>query len=182
VDDVVGRHRAACEGFSAIVRQGEGKWDRPSPCDEWDARSIVEHVIGFHDVLLLRPMGAKPPRPRGDPVERWAVTVPAIFTAIDRALAAGSETDGGSAEVDVGRLLPVLTTDVVVHTWDLARAIDVDPRLDNELCELCDRVVRPNDERLRASKMFGPAVPVPDGSDAATRLVAFLGRDPGWTP
>jgi uncharacterized protein (TIGR03086 family) len=107
--------------------------------------------------------------------------VPAIVTATDRALAERSDAEAGPPVVDVGRLLPVLTTDVVVHTWDLARAIDVDPRLDSELCEICERVVRPNDGRLRASKMFGPAVRVPDGSDAATRLVAFLGRDPGWS-
>jgi hypothetical protein len=58
----------------------------------------------------------------------------------------------------------------------------VDPRLDPELCEISSRVVEPNDGSLRSSGMFGPAVAVPDRADAATRLVAFLGRDPHWAP
>ena len=33
---------------------GDGRWDRPSPCADWDARGVVEHVIGFHEVLVLR--------------------------------------------------------------------------------------------------------------------------------
>jgi hypothetical protein len=38
----------------------------------------LEHVIGFHDVLLLRPLDAKPQRPKGDPVGRWIATVRAL--------------------------------------------------------------------------------------------------------
>jgi hypothetical protein len=39
---------------------------------------LVEHVIGFHDVLILRPMGAKPERPKNDPVRRWVLTHDAL--------------------------------------------------------------------------------------------------------
>jgi len=177
VNDLVSRHRRACDGFSAVVQQGDGRWDNPSPCPQWDARGVVEHVIGFHDVLLLRPMGAKPERPKGDPIARWAVTVPAIFSVLER-----TSTEVLDTDVTIDRLLPALTADVLVHTWDLARAIDVDPRLDPELCVICYDIVRPNDERLRESGMFAPIVPVPDDADPATRLVTFLGRNPGWTP
>ena len=51
------RHLAVCRRFGESVRAANGKWDRRSPCDVWDARGVLEHVIGFHDVLLLRPLG-----------------------------------------------------------------------------------------------------------------------------
>jgi len=175
-------HLKACDGFSLIVGQGEGHWASSSPCPEWDARGVVEHVIGFHDVLLLRPMRAKPMRPKDDPVARWAVTVPAIESAMDLAPLRRSDDPAGSSGVDLDRLLPILTVEVLVHTWDLARAIGVDPRLDPELCEISLGVVMPNDRSLRSSGMFGPAVAVPARADAGTRLVALLGRDPRWTP
>jgi uncharacterized protein (TIGR03086 family) len=181
-DVIVARHRRACDGFSLIVGQGEGHWTSSSPCPEWDARSVVEHVIGFHDVLLLRPLGTKPTRPKDDPVVRWEVTVPAIRLAMDAGSVRGPDEPAGSSDLDLDRLLPMLTAEVLVHTWDLARAIGVDPRLDPELCELSRAVVGPNDESLRSSGLFGPQVIVPESADAATRLVAFMGRDPQWSP
>ena len=66
-DDLGERHLAVCRRFGETVAAANGKWDRRSPCDAWDARGVLEHVIGFHDVLLLRPLGLKPDRPRHDP-------------------------------------------------------------------------------------------------------------------
>lgn len=163
-----------------MVNQAEGHWDNPSPCAEWDARGVVEHVIGFHDVLLLRPMGTKPSRPGDDPKERWAVTVPAIMATLDQPSLRQPTTTGDPSPPDLERLLPMLTIDVLVHSWDLARAVGIETQLDPELCRIAYQAVRSNDHRLRASGMFGPAVPVADDADPTTRLVAFLGRDPAW--
>ena len=68
------QHLAVCRRFGESVCAANGKWDRRSPCDAWDARGVLEHVIGFHDVLLLRPLGLKPDRPRDDPETRWELT------------------------------------------------------------------------------------------------------------
>jgi len=62
-----------------------------------------------------------------------------------------------------------------------ARSIGVDPHLDTELCEVAYDFVRQNSEQVRSSGMLGSAVPVPHNAEAATQLIAFLGRDPGWT-
>ncbi len=163
-----------------MVHQAEGRWDNPSPCAEWDARAVVEHVIGFHDVLLLRPMGTKPSRPRHDPKARWAVTVSAILATLDQPSPHRPTTTGDVSPPDLGRLLPMLTLDVLVHSWDLARAVGVEPQLDPELCRIAYQAVRSNDQRLRNSGMFGPAVSVADDADPATLLVSFLGLDPAW--
>lgn len=152
-------------------------WDRPSPCPGWDARGVVEHVIGFHDVLVLRPLGAKPHRPKDDPSARWAVTVPAIFSAL-RARWVGVGTPGGPLDLDA--LLPMLTTDVLVHTWDLSRAVDLEVALDPALCEAALDGARRSADRLRSSGMFGPPITAPEGSRVQTALIAFLGRDPSW--
>ena len=179
--EVVERHIQACEGFSDIVAKAEGRWERRSPCSEWDAQGIVEHMIGFHDVLLLRPLNAKPQRPKGDPVERWAVTQTALSTVLRRIADDPASVEGGTSVPDLGRLLPALTAEALVHTWDLARAVGVDPALDVGLCEITYEVVRPNKNQPRDSGMFGPSVSVPDDADAGTKLIAFYGRDPSWT-
>jgi hypothetical protein len=45
---------------------------------------VLEHVIGFHDVLLLRPLGVKPDRPRDDPQRRWELTFDRLCEALQR--------------------------------------------------------------------------------------------------
>jgi uncharacterized protein (TIGR03086 family) len=182
MSDVITNHRSACSGFSAIVAQGEGSWRNPSPCSEWDARGVVEHVIGFHDELLLRPTGIEPVRPEDDPVARWALTVPAIRSAVETASSKDLRERPVPAEVDLDQLLPALTAEVLTHTWDLAKAIGVDPHLDPELCQVSYDFMRANEAQVRSSVMFGAAVSRPNNTDAVTQLIAILGRDPGWTP
>src|SRR5437879_6580323 len=120
-------HLAVCRRFGEAVRSAHGKWDRRSPCEEWDARGVLEHVIGFHDVLVLRPLGLKPARPRGDPQARWQLTYDALAEAFE---------SGRVAQLDAYKLVPNLSRDVLVHTWDLARAVGADDRLDPRWCEL----------------------------------------------
>jgi uncharacterized protein (TIGR03083 family) len=167
----VERHLRACDGFSAVVGQvGEG-WRRPSPCAEWDARAVLEHVIGFHDVLVLRPADAKPSRPRDDPVARWAVTVEALAPVLRR---------------EAPEVLPLLTTDVLVHTWDLAKAAGVPTDVDADLWRPAYERAAAHVDSLAASGMYAPPVRVAptgggDGPDPVAGLVALMGRDPGWT-
>jgi hypothetical protein len=75
---------AVCRRFGEAVRSADGKWDRRSPCEAWDARGVLEHVIGFHDVLLLRPLGLTPDRPHDDPQGRWESTFERLSGALGR--------------------------------------------------------------------------------------------------
>lgn len=132
---------------------------------------MLEHVIGFHDVLLLRPLTLKPSRPRDDPQARWRLTYAALADAFET---------GAVARLDARALIPNLTRDVLVHTWDLARAVGADDRLDPAWCELFCAGLPGDPQVLSASGMFNAPVPVPDDSDAQARLLARLGRDPAW--
>jgi uncharacterized protein (TIGR03086 family) len=170
--EVLEHHRRACEGFTKAVAAASGRWDAPSPCSEWDARGVLEHVIGFHDVLLLKPLGAKPDRSKDDPVARWSATVDALFSAL---------ASPGVVDDQRTSLLGVLTTDVVIHTWDLSRATGRDVTLDADLCEIGLERAEANREKFVGSDMFGPPVAVSPDASMQERLLGFFGRDPGWT-
>jgi uncharacterized protein (TIGR03086 family) len=171
VEPVV-QHRRACDGFSDIVDSVSGHWHAPSPCTEWDARGVLEHVIGFHDVLLLVPLCAKPERVKDDPVARWSVTMEALSSA----LASPAALDEKQTS-----LVAVLATDVLVHTWDLAKAVGTEVTLDPELCEIGFERASANRDRLASSDMFGPPVSVPDDATTQDKLLGIFGRDPHWT-
>jgi len=127
--ELIEQHRRACEAFSQVAaRVLPDQWDRPSPCTDWDARALVEHVIGFHDFLLLRPMGVRANRPRSDPPARWEATRIAIFAALDAPGAIDRATDlPGGGQSTPRAMLGALTTEVLVHSWDLARATEQSP-------------------------------------------------------
>ena len=177
---------AVCQRFGDAVQAADAKWNRLSPCDAWDARAVLEHVIGFHDVLLLRPLGLKPHRPRDDPQRRWELTFRALREALareglfERSVHVPAVGKNPATTLDARKLVPRLTQDVLVHTWDLARAVGADDRLDPAWCAifLDDLPADPN--ALTASGMFAAPVAVDDLADVQSNLLGRLGRDPSW--
>jgi uncharacterized protein (TIGR03086 family) len=181
VDALIERHRRACSGFAVVAHAvPEGTWSAPTPCTEWTARDVVEHVIGFHDFLLLRPLGVRAHRPREGPAARWDAV--ALFTALDAdgALDRATDLPGGGTSTP-RTMIEALTTDVLVHTWDLARAARLPSALDEELCLRAYDAVHASAFR-RADGMIGEEIPVAAGASATDKLVAFYGRNPAWAP
>ena len=181
MDELVSRHRIACDGFSRVAHGFDAdQWSLPTPCTDWDARALVEHVIGFHEFLLLRPLGIRAHRPREGPPARWQATATALFIALenDAVIDRATELPGGGHS-SPRQMLGALTTDVLVHTWDLARAGGIEPRLDAELC--ASVYAAANASGLgRNDGLIGPEVAVPVDADVITRLVALYGRNPEW--
>ena len=185
-EEIAVRHLRACRRFGQAVAAGSGRWSAPSPCTEWDARAVVEHVIGFHDVLLLRPMGAKPERPKGDPAERWQLTLAALVSLFGRPGLFDGPIDvpavgnNPPTRIQAAPLVGLLSQDVLIHTWDLARAVGADDRLDPDLCAyFSDRL--PADPTAQArSGMFAPPLDPPPGADPQVMLLSRLGRDVDW--
>jgi uncharacterized protein (TIGR03086 family) len=188
VNGIAMRHLLACERFGEAVGAAVGKWDRPSPCADWDARDVLEHVISFHDVLLLQPMNERPERPRHDPQKRWVVTKNALQTLLTRPGFLDAPIDvppvgnNPATQLDAAPLIAGLTQDVLVHTWDLARAVGADDRLDPDLCERCLRRLPDDAQALVESGMFGPALHVGLDEGPQNQLLARLGRNPDWQP
>jgi uncharacterized protein (TIGR03086 family) len=182
----IGWHQRALDGFGRAVSAAAGRWDAPTPCTDWPAEAVVDHVIGFHQVLLLNPLGLRL-ETSSDPAIRWDEARAGILAG----LADGRLADGpldipargtlGPSRLDIAQLLPALTTDVLVHTWDLSRAVGADDRLDEELCGEAYERAEAQESRLRTSGMFGPRVAVPDSASVQEKLLGLFGRDPDWS-
>ena len=186
-DGLGGRHLAVCRRFGESVRAADGKWNRRSPCDAWDARGVLEHVIGLHDVLLLRPLGLKPNRPRDDPQIRWELTYAALQQAFEpgrrlfeRVVDVPQLHDNPATGLDARAIMPNLSRDVLIHTWDLARAVGADDRLKVEWCAGFYAALPNNPQTLSAAGMFDAPVAVGAHTDVQSKLLARLGRNPGW--
>jgi uncharacterized protein (TIGR03086 family) len=175
-------HRRALAGFGAVVGGvPDERWGDPTPCDDWDAGALVEHVIGFHEFLLLRPLGVRAHRPRTGPAARWFATEHAILELLEDRATLDHEAeffDGARRRPIV--VLPALASDTLVHTWDLARAAGLDPALDPELCQLAFLDALSARDSRADSGLFALEVPVEADAPTQDRLVGLLGRDPAW--
>jgi len=165
----------------------DSAWADPSPCDGWDGRDVVRHLVTWlpGPGFLLGTFGVQTrpiPSVDVDPAGAWAAVRDAIQDGLDDPAVAQRVEDCGppgrlsfEAAVDM-----TCTPDVLVHTWDLARAAGIDVALDAEEVERQAAGIAalpPEvDRAMRSSGHYGPRVEVPLDADALTRVLAFNGR------
>ncbi len=161
----------------------EHAWNNPAPCDGWVARDVLHHMVEWIPAFLSS--GAAVDLPKGpllddDPAAAWQVLSDGIQGLLDDPTAAASEFShekAGRHRLDEAIAMFILG-DVLIHTWDLARATGGDETLDAvEVCTMFAGM-EPYDEMLRSSGHYGPRVAVPDDADEQTKLIAFVGRQP----
>ncbi|MFI6027969.1 TIGR03086 family metal-binding protein [Amycolatopsis magusensis] len=178
------QHAHDAARFTELVNSASpGDWARPSPVPEWTAFDIVKHLVEWSRGFLT---GAGIELPalnvEADPVAAWKQQVTDIQAIVDdpagRVL---SNPHTGDNPVDEA-IDQFYTADVWAHSWDLAKALGREPELGEERCDAALAAMKPMEQMLRGSGQFGAAVPVADDAPAQDRLMAFIGRDPAWTP
>ncbi|KGH44523.1 hypothetical protein IN07_22975 [Modestobacter caceresii] len=154
-------------------------WSRPSPCEGWTAADVVGHVIGTQREFLTThgvDLG-EAPDVAADPAAAWRGHAERVTGAVSDEAVASREFDGFFGRTTVGATFEQFYVwDMVVHRWDVARAVGADADLSDE--EL-DRVEAGADGFGAALHMEGicrPALDVPADADREARLLARLGR------
>ena len=179
--DVADRFRTVAEGFTARV-EAVPDWDAPAPCEGWVARDVVRHLVEWMpDFFHGRAGLARPEVPSvdDDPGGAWAAVRDSLQAALDDPAVAGTGFDTGMGTMTLADAVAGFAVgDVLVHTWDLARAAGLDETLDPDEVDRIYARMEPMDAMIRGGTMFGDKVPVPDDADPQTRLLAFTGRRP----
>jgi uncharacterized protein (TIGR03086 family) len=182
-DDPAERHRQAATAFGRRVR-GVRDWSAPAPPEGWVARDVVTHLLEWLPGLLSSGLSVDLPAvdTDGDLAQAWEQR----SADVDRLLATEGERPYESQYFGQMTLAEVVdrfyTNDIVMHTWDLARATGQDDRLPRDFCEQSFAGMEPMAEMLSSSGQFGPRVPVPEDADVQDRLIGLIGRDPSWRP
>jgi uncharacterized protein (TIGR03086 family) len=184
--EISDRYRTVAAQFTERVKAvPDGAWSNPAPCEGWDARDVVRHLTDWLPGFFFEQWGvaARPaPSVDDDPLGAWLAVDGAIQDALDDPAVADAVRDthmGPSSFAD--QIDMICTPDVLIHTWDLARAAGLDETLDpTEVARGVAGVesMPPEvDQAMRDSGHYGPRVVVPADADAQTRLLAFMGRD-----
>jgi uncharacterized protein (TIGR03086 family) len=176
--DQLDAHQRAQDVFAGIMANVKpDQLDLPSPCTEWDAKAVIEHVIGGNQ-WVQQLADQQPPALPDDRAAAHAASAAgaqAVFAASDgltRAFELPFATMPGSG------FIGLRTSDVFAHAWDLAKATgqatDLDPELASEALEAAKMRLSP---AFRGpGRPFGEEQPCPAGRPVADQLAAFLGR------
>ena len=184
-DGAAERHRAYAATFTGLVA-GTTDWDAPSPVAGWRARDVVDHLVSWLPGFLSADGVELPSGPSADtdPVAAWRHHAGAVQALLDDpATATRTFRERHVGDLPLDQVVDQFyTTDVFLHSWDLARASGQPVALDEAECATLLAGMEPLDDLLRSSGQYGPKVPVPGDAPAVDRLVGFIGRDPAWRP
>lgn len=176
--DVIARLTHLVGQFDARVQAAPATaWANPAPCEGWTATDVVEHVAGSANRMSAGLTGTEPAMfDKSDVVASWNGTRDRLLSTV--ASADLSQTVEGPfgpqpAEQVIGRLM---CTDVLVHTWDLARAVGGDEQLDADAVAAAYSGLKPMDAMIRMPGVFGPKIDTAAGADLQTEFLNFLGR------
>ena len=176
IDDFVA---AAAAGAADLLRDVPAHLlDAPTPCREWTVQTLVNHLVQVGTALELAGHGEPVP------AAHWATSFPP--ERFDPAAAAAAWTAPppavrmGDHEMPGPLIGVMLASDLVLHGWDLARAVgrDLDPA--PELAAATHGFLVQTGEQGRAMGLFAAPVPVPADAPVFDRALGLSGRDPAW--
>jgi uncharacterized protein (TIGR03086 family) len=179
--EIQDRYRQVSNGFDAAVKMATpDTWDVQSPCDEWKARDVVDHVVSGHRYVIAQVRGQKAEEPQSaddDPTKAWEEVSRAMDEITGDPDAVAKEVDGPFGKMPAGEIIDrFVTMDLLVHTWDLARTVGADERLDEVAIRRAYDVLKPMDAMIRQPGVFGSKLEPPLGSDLQTNFLYFVGR------
>jgi uncharacterized protein (TIGR03086 family) len=182
---------ASAERMLELVGQVRPEqWSEPTPCAEWDVRTLVGHLIatrqGYSALLdgasaadLLSFITRQGEAAGTDPVATLGNAVTSVRAGFAEPGALERTVHHTVGDIAGNQLLGLLVMDSVIHSWDLATAIGVDAGLDEQLVDQVYGILAPRAEggSLYARGSFTtPARPLPGGATPLERLLHIVGR------
>jgi uncharacterized protein (TIGR03086 family) len=180
---------ATAEAARVLRGVGADQLAAPTPCGDWDVRTLGNHLLQVVTALALAGRGAAVPDElwkrdltgdgwvaRFDDEARRAVAAWADPTAQHRTVTMGA------ADMPAPFVAAMLAADLTIHGWDLARATGQELHCPERVAESAHRFVADTAEQGRGMGLYAAPVPVSENAPALDRALALSGRDPHWSP
>jgi uncharacterized protein (TIGR03086 family) len=182
---------AAAEAARVVNGVPEGTLDAPTPCGDWDLRTLLNHTILWTSYSAER-------RAHGESVDEELMNK--VFTAdpgfredyarqIGKAVDAWNNPEAWAGTRNVmGDATPaadigaMLLMEMALHGWDVARATGQEFNADDNTAAALEDIVQAQAELFRKYQGFADAIEPPQNATAFERALTLSGRDPSWKP
>jgi uncharacterized protein (TIGR03086 family) len=186
---LLARHTQALGVFGARVHAvREDQWGADTPCASWSVRDLVNHLVSeqlwvpclVRDGCMIEEVGDtfEGDLLGPDPAASWETAARSAREAFAAPGALDRTVHLSYGDTPAVAYCGQMVADLVVHAWDLSRAIGADERLPGELVRFAVDEIAPYAGDLEKSGLFAAPVAPPARADAQTRLLCLLGRRP----
>ena len=172
---VLALQRALTQAADLLDSVTEADLARPTPCPEWNVRTLANHLIAQPRIFVTMLQGSPPgwngredyAQHLGDELRTRGNVLVNLWRQVDDAML---DPDWHAAEI-------------ATHTWDLAASLGQSTEaLDQSVAQRAvitmDRILGP----VRKGRAFADARQAPEGSDAYAHLAAYAGRTVPFKP
>ena len=181
---------AAAETARAVTGAAKtAPLDTKTPCPDWDLRTLLNHTIlwtaysaerrahgeSVAEDLMSKDFTAEP----GYAETYQAQIANAVHAWSDPEVWAGDRSVMGSA-MPAADIAAMLIMEMVLHGWDVAKAVGQDYHCSGELAQAVLQTVQAQGDMFRQYQGFAAIVPVPDDAPAFDRALGLSGRNPSW--
>jgi uncharacterized protein (TIGR03086 family) len=174
--DLLDLYERASAWTNSKVAGAAMKMDSRTPCDEWDVRTLLNHMLETEQYFVGAARGADVSPPSPTPPEILSDDPLADF---DRARDETLSTFGQPGVIEkTGPSLGIAFADQLLHGWDLAKATGQDATMPAGLPDVAYEMIhgRFTDEQRKG--VFKPEIAVTPDAPAQDKLLAYTGRDP----
>ena len=160
------------------VRGASDQLDAPTPCDEWEVETLLNHMLDTQRYFVASARGEDASPPAADPAKVLSDDPVADF---ERGRAEMVQVFGDpQVREQTGPALGIAFSDQLLHGWDLARATEQDATMPTGLAQAAYDTIHGRFTDEQRVGVFGPEVEVTEDASAQERLLAYTGRDAGW--
>lgn len=184
-NDLLNALDAAVEEFRGrLTLLRDGDWTLPTPCTDWDVHYLVAHVVGGNrfasmvldgctaDDAIAAVMGSR--QLSADPTADFDESIATQRAGFRRDGALSEAVSHPLGQLSGQQFLELRVSDIALHAWDLAVAIDADTTMDQRLVETVFEL-----ELQQAQAMgthIGPCAQAGPDASALDRLLDLSGR------
>lgn len=160
-----------------------------TPCIDWSVRDVVNHVVGenFWAAELLKgcSMAEVGDQLNGDlvgedPFGAYANSTKAVIPEVRANPALNQRVELSFGVVTASEYVEQLFLDAVIHGWDIAVATNQATRLPDDLVKQVLPIAYKVVEQFKDYGVFGEQIVVSESANDQARLLAMLGRNPGF--
>lgn len=182
---------AAADQVVGIVKRADsGDLTKPTPCTDFDLKTLVNHFIGTTGALVMvarrvpmdpdDPYGSQKDSTQGD----WQATLASNIDDLSRSWADPQAWEGsvdmGGGNMPATMIGEMALAETLLHGWDLARATGQQLTVSDNLGSELRRSIEETAELGRTVGAYGEAVDVGEAASEFERALAASGRDPRW--
>src|SRR5205085_2355981 len=126
-------YERATQWTAELVRGATDQLDAPTPCEEWDVRTLISHIIDTQNYFAASARGEDASLPNPNPPDLVGADAAGAFDATRAETLRAFRAPADAEKAGMG--MSIAFSDALLHGWDLATATGQDATMPDGLAE-----------------------------------------------